>query len=53
MNSVDAAALVLRLTLGTVVLAHGINHAWGDGKLTGTAGRLIIWSASRWTAQHR
>ncbi|MFC9472461.1 DoxX family protein [Nocardia sp. NPDC056952] len=42
MNSVDAAALVLRLTLGTVVLAHGINHAWGDGKLTGTAG----WFAS-------
>ncbi|WP_280221028.1 DoxX family protein [Nocardia neocaledoniensis] len=42
MSAVDTAALILRLTLGAVVLAHGINHAWGDGKLAGTAG----WFAS-------
>ncbi|MFC6012235.1 DoxX family protein [Nocardia lasii] len=37
MSSVDTAALILRLTLGSVVLAHGVNHAWGGGKLAGTA----------------
>ncbi|MFD4356297.1 DoxX family protein [Nocardia sp. NPDC058518] len=42
MSSVDTTALILRLTVGTVVLAHGVNHAWGDGKLTGTSG----WFAS-------
>ncbi|MFD3510220.1 DoxX family protein [Nocardia sp. NPDC058666] len=42
MNAVDTAALILRLTLGAVVLAHGVNHAWGGGKLAGTAG----WFAS-------
>ncbi|MFF2083365.1 DoxX family protein [Nocardia sp. NPDC058176] len=42
MNSVDLAALILRVTVGGVVLAHGVNHAWGGGKLAGTAG----WFAS-------
>ncbi|MEV6219073.1 DoxX family protein [Nocardia sp. NPDC051833] len=37
MSSADLAALVLRLTLGAVLLAHGINHAWGGGGLAGTA----------------
>ncbi|WP_278262715.1 DoxX family protein [Nocardia sp. AG03] len=37
MNSVDTAALILRGTVGAVVLAHGVNHAWGGGKIAGTA----------------
>jgi putative oxidoreductase len=36
-NGLDTAAALLRLTLGTVMLAHGISHAFGGGKLAGTA----------------
>ena len=37
MNGPDTAALILRLALGTVFLAHGRNHGWGSGGLAGTA----------------
>lgn len=42
MRSVDLAALLLRLVLGGTLLAHGGNHAFGGGRLPGTAG----WFAS-------
>src|SRR5260370_25941199 len=37
MNSVNIAAVVLRLTVGGTVMAHGWTHAFGGGKLPGTA----------------
>ena len=37
MNSVNLAALVLRLAVGSTMIAHGWNHAFGGGKLPGTA----------------
>ncbi len=37
MNGVDIASLFLRAALGITMLAHGRNHAWGGGKLPGTA----------------
>src|SRR6201987_6460908 len=37
MNSVNIAALVLRLAVGGTMMAHGWNHAFGGGKLPGTA----------------
>ena len=37
MVSVNIAALVLRLVVGGTMMAHGWNHAWGGGKLPGTA----------------
>lgn len=39
---VDIASLVLRLSVGGTLLAHGWNHAWGGGRIPGTAG----WFAS-------
>ncbi|MEV6062594.1 DoxX family protein [Nocardia asteroides] len=42
MSSVDLAALLLRATLGAVMVAHGVNHAWGAGALTATG----AWFAS-------
>jgi putative oxidoreductase len=44
-NDIDAvnfALLVLRVWLGIVMLAHGIRHIFGGGKINGTAG----WFAS-------
>jgi putative oxidoreductase len=38
MNELDTAALILRLALGVVLLAHGWNHGFGPGGLKGTAG---------------
>ncbi len=35
---VDIASLVLRVSLGGTLLAHGWNHAWGGGRIAGTAG---------------
>ena len=37
MVSVNIAALVLRLVVGGTMMAHGWNHAFGGGKLPGTA----------------
>jgi putative oxidoreductase len=37
MNSVNVAAFVLRLAVGGTMIAHGWNHAFGGGKLPGTA----------------
>jgi putative oxidoreductase len=41
-DAVDLALLVLRCGVGAVMLAHGINHIIGGGKIQGTAG----WFAS-------
>lgn len=37
MDGVDIGSFVLRLALGGTMLAHGWNHAFGGGKLPGTA----------------
>jgi len=37
MHSLDVAALLLRLTLGVTMLAHGWRHVFGGGKVAGTA----------------
>ena len=37
MDSVNIATLVLRLVVGGTMIAHGWNHAFGGGKLPGTA----------------
>jgi putative oxidoreductase len=37
LHGVDYASLFLRAALGITMLAHGYNHAWGGGKLPGTA----------------
>ena len=37
MHDVDAAALLLRIVLGVVMLAHGWNHLLGPGGIEGTA----------------
>lgn len=34
----DLAALMLRLGLGPMIMAHGANKVWGGGKLPGTTG---------------
>lgn len=38
MESFDLVQLVLRVTVGAIMIMHGINHAWGGGKIPGTAG---------------
>lgn len=53
---VDSALILLRISLGTVFLAHGCNHIVGGGKISGTAqwfeglgmrpGILHAWTAS-------
>jgi putative oxidoreductase len=55
-SSTDFALLILRVGLGTVFLAHGINHIFGGGKIAGTGrwfeslgmkpGHLHAWTAS-------
>ena len=37
MVSVDVASVMLRLAVGGTMLAHGWNHAFGGGRLPGTA----------------
>lgn len=37
MDELDLAALLLRVTLGVVMLAHGWNHLFGSGGVAGTA----------------
>jgi putative oxidoreductase len=56
MHPIDLALLVLRLAVGTVMVAHGWNHVLGGGKIAGTArwfeslgmrpGWLHAWTAS-------
>jgi len=36
-HGIDIGTLLLRVALGITMLAHGYNHAWGGGKLAGTA----------------
>ncbi len=36
-DSINLALLVFRCALGAVMLAHGINHIFGGGKIAGTA----------------
>ena len=55
-DAINLALLVLRTGLGAVMLAHGINHIFGGGKIAGTGrwfeslgmkpGRLHAWIAS-------
>ncbi len=55
-HSIDLALLALRLMVGGVFLAHGINHVFGGGKIAGTGrwfeslgmrpGWLHAWTAS-------
>lgn len=37
MTDLDLGAAILRLSLGGTLVAHGLNHAFGGGKLAGTA----------------
>ncbi|WBB61286.1 DoxX family protein [Streptomyces sp. WMMC500] len=37
MSDTDLAALLLRLVVGGTMIAHGLNHAFGGGRLPGTA----------------
>ena len=37
MTVVDTAVLLLRVTVGLTMVAHGYNHLWGGGGLAGTA----------------
>jgi len=37
-DAIDLALAVLRIALGAVMLAHGVNHIVGGGKISGTAG---------------
>jgi putative oxidoreductase len=41
-SATDAALLLLRVTTGAVIIAHGYNHIFGGGRIQGTAG----WFAS-------
>jgi putative oxidoreductase len=36
-DSINLALLVFRVTVGAVMLAHGLNHIYGGGKIAGTA----------------
>ncbi len=38
LRGVNICALLLRVILGITMIAHGYNHIWGGGKITGTAG---------------
>ena len=35
-NAINLVLLVLRLSAAAVMLAHGINHIFGGGKIAGT-----------------
>ena len=38
LDAVNLVLLVLRCGIGAVMLAHGLNHIYGGGKIAGTAG---------------
>jgi putative oxidoreductase len=56
LDAINLALLVVRVAVGAVMLAHGLNHIYGGGKIAGTArwfeslgmkpGRLHAWTAS-------
>ena len=37
-DSIDLALLIFRSGIGAIMVAHGVNHIIGGGKITGTAG---------------
>jgi len=37
-DGVNLGLLLLRLVIGTTMIAHGSNHIWGGGRIAGTAG---------------
>jgi putative oxidoreductase len=37
MTRVDSAMLIIRLIVGLVMVAHGLNHAFGGGRIPGAA----------------
>jgi putative oxidoreductase len=37
-DAIDLALLIFRCGIGGVMMAHGINHIYGGGKIAGTAG---------------
>jgi putative oxidoreductase len=38
MSAVDLALLIVRVAVGVIMVAHGLNHWRGGGKIAGTAG---------------
>jgi putative oxidoreductase len=36
-SAIDLALVLLRVAVGAVMIAHGYNHIWGPGTITGTA----------------
>ncbi|WP_330255014.1 DoxX family protein [Nocardia sp. NBC_00565] len=38
MHSTDTAVLMIRLIVGLTMVVHGVNHAFGGGRIAGTAG---------------
>jgi putative oxidoreductase len=36
-NGINLALLLLRISIGVTIFAHGYNHVWGGGKIEGTA----------------
>jgi len=38
LNGLNLGLLILRVAVGVIMLAHGINHIWRGGKIKGTAG---------------
>ncbi|MEV4379937.1 DoxX family protein [Streptosporangium sp. NPDC049644] len=37
MGTTDGAVLLIRVAVGAIFIVHGLNHAFGGGKLAGTA----------------
>lgn len=37
-DAINLALLLLRVAVGAIMLAHGLNHIFGGGKIEGTAG---------------
>jgi putative oxidoreductase len=43
LDGMNLGLLILRVSVGVIMLAHGINHIFRGGKIQGTAG----WFAAR------
>jgi putative oxidoreductase len=37
-HAIDTSLLMVRVVVGLTMVIHGLNHAFGDGKIAGTAG---------------